>query len=415
MKLTREQQEILDGKQGEIMQRVISCLYRYGNAIDATELIPVTSVHTVISSMEWVAMVLSPPGTEINEKRIADIKRLLAPLRVRAKTTTQSPPAPNKVPPTKGSYPVFYELDDTVEIIRGLGLQATLTCTPYLAGNMPIRGETCSWMESSAIAWANSILGARTNRDGLESTFFSSLLGLTPKYGLHLDENRKGTHLIRIEDQPQSLSDWGALGYFAGKVAGIGVPVFTNLRRPSVDEAKQLCSAVATSGGVALFHIAGVTPEAPTEEIAFSGNKPVESVVYNKATREEIYHGLNSKTGGYVGAVCIGCPHASLAEIEEVARLIEGRHVAENTSLWIGADFHTRALAERQGSAQIIESAGGQFIGKCIITTNTDMAPVNIMATNAVKLAHYAANYLQSKVFFGDVKQCLDIAVKGGV
>ena len=415
MKLTNEQQDILDGKQGEILQRALSCLVRYGAAMGADEMIPVTSVHTVISSLEWLAMILSPPGTEINSERIAYVIKQLALLKVKAKTTTQSPPEPDKCAPTKGSYPVFYELDDTVEVMRNLGMQATLTCTPYLIGNTPLRGETCSWMESSAIAWINTILGAHTNRDGLESTFFSALTGLTPKYGLHLEENRRGTHLIEVEADLKDVSDWGALGYFAGKVAGVGVPVFTNLRRPMTDEAKQFCAAAPTSGGVALMHIVGVTPEAPTIEDAFQGNKVTEKVVFDNAAKQAIYDSLTDKSGGRVGAVCIGCPHASLDEIEEVASLLDGKKVSSDTALWIGTDFHTRILAERQGIAQIIEAAGGQFIGKCIITTNTDMEPVNILATNAIKLAHYTLNYLQSKVIFADAKRCVDIAVKGGL
>jgi predicted aconitase len=415
MKLTREQKDILEGKQGEILQRAMDCVVKYGNAMDADQLIPVTSVHTVISSSEYVAMVFSPPGTKIDEKRLTKVKKLMAPLRVKAKTTTQSPPLPAKCPPPKGSYPVFYDLDETIEIIRGLGMEATLTCTPYLAGNIPMAGETCSWMESSAIAFNNSILGAHTNRDGLEATLFSAMLGLTPRYGLHLKENRKGTHLIQVQCEMRGLSDWGALGYFAGRMAGIGVPVFTNLRKPSLDEAKQLCAAVATSGGVALFHIAGVTLEAPTAEIAFGGNKPIQTGIFNENAKEEIYDIFNHDSHGRVGAVNFGCPHLSLNEINDIARLIEGKRIAEGTALWMGADFHTKALAERQGIAQIIEAAGGQFIGKCIITTNTEMSSLNIMATNSVKLANYSANYLQSKVFFGDVEKCLDIAMKGSV
>jgi predicted aconitase len=322
---------------------------------------------------------------------------------------------PTKCPPPRGSYPVFYDLDETIEIIKGLGMEATLTCTPYLAGNIPLMGDTCSWMESSAIGYANSILGAHTNRDGLEATLFSAMLGLTPKYGLHLKENRRGTHLIKVQSELRGLSDWGTLGYFAGKIAGVGVPVFTNLRRPSIDEAKQLCAALATSGAVALCHIAGVTPEAPTAEIAFGGNKPLETGIFDETAKQEVYEIFNHNSHGRVGAVCFGCPHVSLSEIDEIARLIEGKHVTEGTSFWVGADYHTRALAERQGSAQVIEAAGGQFIGKCIITTNTDMASVNIMATNSVKLANYASNYLQSKVFFGNIEKCIEIAVKGSV
>lgn len=415
MKLTREQKGILDGKQGEILQWAMSCLVKYGIAMGADELTPVSNVHTFIGSPEHVARVFSPPGTDISLERVAEVRRLLAPLRVRVKTTTSPPPTFQKTQPHVATDAAFYEADEAFELTKDLGTQATLTCTPYLVGNVPIMGETCSWLESSAIVYINSILGARTNRDGAESTLFSALLGVTPKFGLHLDENRKGTHLLEVQCEMQGLSDWGALGYFTGEIAGLGVPVFTNLRRPTLEEAKQLSASLATSGGVSLFHIAGVTPEAQTAEIAFGGNRPIETRIFDESARRGIYERLNYEPDGKVGVVCIGCPHASLAEIEEVARLIEGRHVADGTLLWVMADYPTRALAGRQGCAQVIESAGGKFIERCPVTTNTDMSLINRMATNSAKMAHYTVDYLQAKVFFGDVERCIDIAVKGGV
>jgi predicted aconitase len=414
VKLTREQKGILDGEQGEILQWAMSCLVKYGTAMEADELIPVTSVHTFIGPPEQLARNFSPPGTDITLERIAEVKKLLAPLRAKVKTTTSPPPTFQKNPPHVAIDTAFGATDEASELTRTLGIQLNSTCTPYLVGNVPVMGETCSWLESSAIIYINSILGAHTNRDGVESTLFSSLLGLTPRFGLHLDENRKGTHLIQVQCEVQGLSDWGALGYFAGEIAGVGVPVFANLRRPTLEEAKQLSASLAASGGVSLFHIAGITPEAQTTQIAFGGHRPIETRIFDEPAKREIYERLNYEAHGKVGLVCIGCPNVSLAELQEVARLIEGRHVAEGTLFWVMIDYATRALAERQGCAQIIESAGGQFTDRCPVSIHLDTSRIDRMATYSAKMAHYARDYLQSKVFFGSLERCIEIAMKGG-
>ena len=164
---------------------------------------------------------------------------------------------------------------------------ANWTCIPYLEDNIPVPGEHCSWSKSSALIYCNSILGARTNRDAAEASFFAALLGVTPKWGMHLAENRRGTHLIDVQSDIQTASDWGASGYFAGEAAGAGIPVFVNLKQPVVEEAKQLGAAINVPGGAAMFHIVGVTPEAPTFRQAFGDNLPAETLVFDDVANNE--------------------------------------------------------------------------------------------------------------------------------
>jgi len=159
-----------------------------------------------------------------------------------------------------------------------------------------VRGEHIAWMKSSAVIYANSVLGARTNCEGTASAGAASLTGKIPCWGNHREENRYGTHLIDVHTPVDSFLDWGMLGYFAGAVAGEEHPVITgDLGRPDLADLKHFGAAAATSGGVELYHIPGITPEAPTLEAAFGGASPPEPVHYGPAERRAVYETLNSQ------------------------------------------------------------------------------------------------------------------------
>ena len=167
----------------------------------------------------------------------------------------------------------------------------TYTCAPYLVGNVPVKGEICAWTESSAVVYANSILGARTTRHGTESAIAAAAAGFVPEFGVLLDENRRATLQVDVTDDQlaQSPTDWGALGYFTGKAAGLEVPVFNGTPPPTRQEdAKQLCAALASGGGVTMCHVAGVTPEAATLEQALRWAQAKQQVVFGDQQRDEM-------------------------------------------------------------------------------------------------------------------------------
>lgn len=416
MRLTDEQERILDGKDGKILQRAMTILVKYGTAMGAEEFIPVTSAHTLFKSLKFVAEIFSPSRTELTDKEIAEFGKLLATTEVRARTTIN---------------PLFTDLDkwremgvdvstykwvkEGVKVAERCGMLPTCSCTPYLMYNIPHKGEHCSWSESSTFPYCNGILGARVNRDGCEVSLASSLLGITPKFGMHLDKNRRGTHLIEVQCQIDNLSDWGALGYFAGEITGLGVPVFKGLRRPSVEEAKQLCAGINTSGGVAMLHISGVTPEAPTVEDAFGNSIPKEAYIFDESARQSVYERLNFESDGKVDMVFIGCPLCTLAEVRNIARLVEGRQVAKGTKFWIATDYATKFMAKWLGYARIIEGSGGILLaGACLISCGSLTCRAERMATNSAKQAYYCAAELGSRVLFSDTTRCVDVAIRGG-
>ncbi|MFC1917908.1 aconitase X [Chloroflexota bacterium] len=416
MQLTEQQERILDGKAGSILQQAMSCLVKYGTAMGAEEFIPISSAHTLFKSLQFAAQIFSPPGAQLTEDEILEFGESLSCIQMKVRTTTNATFADLVKWRQMGASEATYKsVKQGVEVASKCGILPTCSCTPYLMYNIPQMGESCSWSESSALIYCNAILGARTNRDGAEASFSSGLLGVTPKFGMHFDENRKGTLQIDVQCEIDNISDWGVLGWFAGEVSGVGAPVFTNLRRPTVEEAKQLGASINTPGAAAIFHIVGVTPEAPTVEVAFGGNVPQGIYAFDESAKKSAYERINLESDGKVGMVCIGCPFCTLSEVKEVARLIEGKTVAKDTKLWVMTDYPTRSMAELLGYAQIIYASGGEIIaGGCPSSFNNPAGRVGRMATNSAKLSYYAKTTLGNMVFFGDTASCIDIAVKGG-
>lgn len=416
MRLSREQERILKGREGRILQYAMSYLVRYGTAMEAEELIPITSAHTIFKSLNSVAQIFSPPGALLTKNEIDRFGESLAKLRVKARTTINITYADLDNWRRMGAdEETYHSVKQGVDVAKRCGMLPTCSCTPYLMYNIPQMGEHCSWSESSAFLYCNGMLGAHSNRDCAEVSLASALLGITPNFGMHIGENRAGTHRVDVRCELKHLSDWGALGYFAGEASGLGTPVFTGVKSASVEEVKQLCAGINTSGAAAMFHIPGVTPEAPDLESALGGNRPKGETIFDDAARAKVYDRLNRDPDGKVGMVCIGCPFCTPYEIMEIARLIEGKRISPDTRLWVLTDYPTRYLAERLGYDRIIKAAGGELVaGGCPQGFETDACRVGRFATNSAKQAYYAAGVLGNKIVFENLPRCIEIAVKGG-
>ncbi len=421
MRLNEEQKQILDGEKGKILQQAMIDLVNYGTAMGAEEFVPITSAHISFWGISKVARCFPPRCRELTEEDIADFKESISSVRVKPITTIN----PGLVDLEKwremGSTEATYNAAmETVEVARKCGILSTFSCIPYLVGNSPTMGEHCSWCETSAIIYCNSILGARTNRESHETSLYSALLGITPKFGMHFDENRKGTHLIDVQCEIENLSDWGALGYFTGHKVGVGIPVFANLKRPIVEELMQLGAAINVPGSTAMYHIPGVTPEAPTIEAAFGTNTPKQTYVFDEAAKREVYEYLNYEPEGKVDLVFLGCPHATLYQIRDICRMIEGKRVAKGTRLWIMTSHSIRASADRLGYGQIIKDSGSElYVDGCLlmpfIYTPAKRPKMDRIATDSVKQAFSVRRSYGSKMFFGNTERCIEIAIKGGV
>lgn len=260
------------------------------------------------------------------------------------------------------------------------------------------------------------MLGARTNTEGRESTGAASLTGKIPYWGYHLPENRLGTHLIELDVEVTSTSDWGLLGYFIGEQVQDKVPVVNGLTDvPNLARLKHFGAAAASSGGVEMYHLVGTTPEAITREQAFGRNRVIETLRYGEAERRRAYEQLNHTADDHdVDYVMLGCPHYTIEQIWEAARLIQGRKVHANSALWIFTPRAIKALADQNGYTKIIEDAGGVILSdSCSAMSRAAPKGTKVVALDSAKQAHYLPAILGVQAWYGSTAECIDAACTG--
>jgi hypothetical protein len=270
-------------------------------------------------------------------------------------------------------------------------------------------------MESSAVVYCNSVLGARTNTEGKESTGAAALTARIPYWGYHIKENRRGTHKVDIAIDVDDIMDWGLLGYYLGEIIDDEIPVLTGrYRQPSLIKLKHFGAAAASSGGVEMYHIPDITPEARTVEEAFSGN-PVRGVVrYGEAERRTAYENLNCATDRNVDFVMLGCPHNSIDQVWLIASLLDGRKISANTQLWVHTPRALREVADRNGYTKMIMDAGGFVMSDTCPAISRHMPKgTKVVATDSAKQAHYLPAITGVAAWFGSVKDCVEAAVTG--
>ena len=397
MCLTPEEKAMLAGDLGLGVKRAMEIIVALGKIYGAQELVPVQSVQVAGVSYKN----LGDAGLEFLHEWAGQ------GAQVRVPTTLN--PAGMDLTHWRGlgiSEEFARKQMAIIEAFKAMGIVPSCSCTPYLTGNLPAFGQHIAWSESSAVSFANSVLGARTNREGGPSALAAAVTGRTAKYGLHLDENRRATHIIEVRCPVTSEADFGALGYLVGRRVKNGVPYFKGLGGRGQGMLKALGAAMAASGAVALYHVEGVTPEARAGDVV---GAEAETVVIDSL--DEGYAALNSPFDK-VDLVSIGCPHASLTEIEEVARWLEGKRV--KAKLWITTARETRERAQEKGLVGLIEAAGGRVVADtCLVVAPIEELGLRSMATNSAKAAFYAPTHSGLVVRFGRLEQCLEAAVTG--
>jgi predicted aconitase len=277
MKLTAEEQAMADGQQGPALARAMDLLLRYGRALGAERLVPTNNIVASVSAttpfMRDFAQKKGGMDAVFSEFSLDSDEVVKIP-KIRAFTThTQLgfvPDEPARMGVDEATVK-FYRHGEA--FVTGLGVQATNTCTPYQVGNLPTRGEHCAWMESSAVIYCNSVLGARTNTEGRESVGAAMLAGRIPYWGYHIPANRRGTHRVALDTPVLTTADWGLLGYWIGDQVQEKVPVVEGLEGvgavPNLARLKHFGAAASSSGGVEMYHLVGITPEAHSLEAAF--------------------------------------------------------------------------------------------------------------------------------------------------
>lgn len=300
------------------------------------------------------------------------------------------------------------------KIHEQLGFIKTYSCLPMHMGNLPRKGDYISWIGSCAQILANSLIGAKTNKDGTIINLCSALTGRTVYHGLLLDENRYAKVVIKLAKGVQLVDDvdYGALGYYVGSHVVNKNVVFDCIPRDATfDQLKYLIAPVATSGSVHICHIAGITPEAPNVEVALGGKEPEAVIVVTKENLEKTKNIFKFDPNTSVDLVLIGCPHVTVEEARHIAKLIKCKKIADGKRLWIGLGDATYTLVKAAGDAEIIEKAGGIFSHTCLATIPDSPLPENVKAvmTNSFKSAHYVNSLQQGKikVMIGSLHECI--------
>jgi len=268
-----------------------------------------------------------------------------------------------------------------------MGIITTASCTPYLIGNTPHYGEHIAWAESSAVCYANSVLGARTNREGGPSALAASLTGLTPAYGYHMDENRQPSVCVEIDANLEDNSDFGAVGKTIGERVqskkGNRVPYITGVKRASVENLKSFSASVATYGGVALFHMESITPEAPLMA------PPTDGFSISADDIQESKESMIDTSGEDVDFVSLGCPHLSIKEVARIAELLAGKQVTKE--FWITTARPTKKIADMMGYTAVIEEAGAKFAADTCCVVAPIEGRFKAMATDSAKACYYGS------------------------
>lgn len=308
-----------------------------------------------------------------------------------------------------------------------MGCIPTWTCAPYQSYLTPRFGQQIAWGESNAICYANSVLGARTNRYADYMDICAAITGRVPKCGLHLKENRRGQILLRLTGIPgvlmQTNEFYVALGHLLGTLAGDKVAVIEGLaHNPSSDRLKAFCAAAASSGAVALFHAIGVTPEADTLEQAFDGDEPERIIDIGPAELRKARSELSTAAeGDRLDLVVLGCPHFSFDEFRELADLAS-EQTRKGNSLDPGVRFvvvssqTSYALLQRSDFLDVLTGFGIEItLDTCVFHTPMISGDTKVVITNSGKCSYYAPGELGVKVAFGSMAECVESAVRGEV
>ncbi|MDN7427424.1 aconitase X catalytic domain-containing protein [Burkholderia sp. AU45388] len=420
MQLNDDERAMLDGRDGAAVQRAMDLLVRYGEALGASRLVDTNNVcGTVGATMPFLRDYAAKHGgldAVFSEFNLDSPEVVEVPKAKVFSSHLQQGLDPQHAQ-RQGVDGEIVKLYRQGEAFTGrLGIQPLNTCAPYLIGNVPARGEHCAWMESSAVIYINAVLGARTNAEGRESTGAAMLTGKIPYWGLHLDENRGGTHLIELDVEVKTVQDWGLLGYYVGEVVQDRIPVIDGLRDvPNLPKLKHFGAAAASSGGVEMYHVVGQTPEARTRDEAFRGRKPLETIRYGAAERRIAYERVNTTAkDAQVDFVMLGCPHYSIEQIWEVCQLLEGRRIGANTELWIFTARATRQLADQAGYTKLIEDAGGVLMtDTCSAIGRVMPKGTRVVALDSAKQAHYLPAIMGVQAWFGTTADCIEAAVSG--
>jgi predicted aconitase len=408
--LTTEDRAALKGERGRAVQLAMSIVVKMAEVQGAPALLDITGAH--VDSTIYVG----EAGLEFAERLVQLGARVTVPTTSNVSGLDEHHWMEWAVP---GEW--AHKAHRQMLTYQQMGCIPTWTCAPYQTARRPTFRQQIAWGESNAIVFANSVIGARTERYPDLLDICCAITARVPAVGLHLTENRAGEVLLRLMDVPLRLqaddSLYPVLGFLIGKVAQNRIPVVEGLSiRPTEDQLKALGAAAASSGAVALFHMIGVTPEAPSFEAAFQGRQPREIQEVRMRDLRDTRRELTTAEGDHLDMVVLGSPHFSLDEFRRLAGIIAGQHVHPVVQFLVTSSRATTLLAKQAGNLAVLEAFGGRVtVDTCILASPMLPPEIQLLMTNSAKYSYYAPSLLNRRVTFGSLADCVQSAVAGRV
>lgn len=408
--LTRKDRAMLNGGYGPATKMAMSILVRMAEVAGAKELLDITGAH--IDSTVYIG----EAGLEYAERLAGLGAKVAVP-------TTLNVSGLDEHHWREWAVPSLWAKQAHRQMVayQSMGTIPTWTCAPYQTEMRPTFGQQIAWGESNAIVFANSVIGARTERYPDLFDVCCAITGRAPAIGLHLTENRAGQILLKLHDIPEALQTgddfYPVLGHYLGKITQDRIPVMEGMKvAPNDDQLKALGAASASSGAVALFHMVGVTPEAPTVKAAFQGTTPEETIQVTmdllRQARKELTHADDTR----LDMVVLGSPHFSLTEFKTLAALVAGKKRNPKVKFLVTSSRVMTQLAEQAGYLAPIRSFGAQLtMDTCILTTPMLPQEIQFLMTNSAKFAYYAPGLLDKKIAFSSLADCVNSAVRGEI
>jgi len=438
IELTASDQAMLDGQEGPATQMAMRILVRMLPVFGAQRLMDVSAAH--IDSSVYMG-----PATMEYAERLAELgARVRVPSTLNVAGVDEHGWSEWSVPADVA--------DGAIRQMRAyekMGCIQTWTCAPYQTEHRPTFGQQIAAGESNAICFFNSVIGARTARYPDLLDICAAITGRVPAAGLHLDEGRHGTVRVDLEGVPRRVQEadsfWPVLGILLGKVSGDGVPVVTGIDvQPTDDNQKAVCAGAASSGAVALYHMVGITPEAPDEATAFGGKAPPRVVKVGMDELRAVWREMSAvrpadggsgvmpagstgvitarpaanaaAPGGGLDMVLLGSPHFSIDEFRRLAELVEDRKRHDKVQFLITCSRSVRMLAEYGGFMAPIEAFGAKItVDTCPLTSPMLSEKIGTIMTNSAKYSYYSPGLLGTGVVYGSLEDCVESAVAGSV
>jgi cis-L-3-hydroxyproline dehydratase len=413
MQLTRAEQDMLAGQQGEAKRRAMDGLVQLGEAYGAPRLVEIGYAHI------HAGMAMYLHDVELME----DLAQIGAKVAVPSSANIANADLVNWR--QTGAPESLYRLQSRAgDAHRTMGSACSFTCTPYWAGHWPTWNTHMTSIESTVTIFCNSVLGARSNRDGFFSVY-AAIAGRYPLFGYHLDEQRLATHLIEVEAPFVGSSDYSCLGFHLGGPVGSGVAAFAGMtNRPTLDELDSLGAGLATSGGASMFIVPGITPPYATLAQAFGARAMPEPIRVSRSDIDAVYARYTTARDGKFDLVHVGCPHASFEEMKHYAARLEGKRV--KAELWVTTSRTVRNMAEQAGLIATLERAGAKVISdtcpmSCHFarTASPDPAlgvippPIRAIVVDSAKQAKYVRDMIRCDTLLTGTDEAIETAVSG--